>query len=706
VLSLTYLSIDFDFDSSNQALRNSNDAACISMPPKYRQIGDFHEYYSGQRVAPYLTIFIGGNHEASNHLFELYHGGWVAPNIYFLGAANTLRLGPLRISGMSGIWKGYDYRKPHHERLPYNEEDVQSIYHIRELDVRKLLQVRTQVDIGLSHDWPQGIEKYGDYRTLFKKKRGFQADSESGRLGSVAAREVLAHLRPGHWFSAHLHVRFTARIPHDGSSPPTHGRDPVCRHSPSQAQRSDGQVNKPTAQQSSHPLTAAHSRLGVAVGTEEERIAAWQGFGKVAHQQEMADAASFMAAFKARQESGVVSGQDVTFEETLKLRTGPIQKFVRGADGQRMQAKVEDSETVSNADKVSLTSSPPRSPPTSKDVKDSNQDVANMDKISIESSPASAASVRSASDHGSPSRVKGSLDEGATVSNDDKISLASSPKSVTSSPGKGMARWKSGINNRLVDGACDEKKDDVEPNTLVDDDLIGVAGSQLPTSLEREPTPVRVNTILPAPDRITNKSTNFLTLDKPHNHDEFVELLEINPVSEQGSDIPQRPFRLQYDKEWLAITRVFAEELELGNPRASVPAHKGFEHYQRRIAEEEEWVEENVVKAGLLDVPDNFQLTAPVYDPAVEITTTQQPNEYTNPQTEYFCKLIQIENKFDVPEDERNARMEAGPRPSAPRTNRNGRGYHRGGGRGRGRGHRGGRSGHRGGRGGRGGAAV
>ena len=135
----------------------------MSVPQHYKEIGDFHEYYSGKRTAPYLTIFVGGNHEASNHLFELYYGGWVAPNIYYLGAANVLRYGPLRIAGMSGIWKGYDYRKPHFERLPYNDDDIRSIFHVRELDVRKLLQIRTQVDLGLSHDWPKQVEYSGDY---------------------------------------------------------------------------------------------------------------------------------------------------------------------------------------------------------------------------------------------------------------------------------------------------------------------------------------------------------------------------------------------------------------------------------------------------------------------------------------------------------------------------------------------------------------
>jgi lariat debranching enzyme len=187
----------------------------MSVPEKYKQLGDFHEYYSGKRTAPYLTIFIGGNHEASNHLFELYYGGWVAPNIYYLGAANVLRCGPLRIAGLSGIWKGYDYRKPHFERLPYNRDDLHTIYHVRELDIRKLLQIRTQIDVGLSHDWPRKIEHAGDSERLFKAKRGFREDSQEDKLGSLAAKYVMDRLRPGYWFSAHLHVKFTACVVHD-----------------------------------------------------------------------------------------------------------------------------------------------------------------------------------------------------------------------------------------------------------------------------------------------------------------------------------------------------------------------------------------------------------------------------------------------------------------------------------------------------------
>ncbi|KAM0822363.1 hypothetical protein ACQ4PT_071541 [Festuca glaucescens] len=54
-----------------QAVRNESDLHCVNVKPKYRTMNSFWKYYSGQAVAPYPTIFIGGNHEASNYLWEL-----------------------------------------------------------------------------------------------------------------------------------------------------------------------------------------------------------------------------------------------------------------------------------------------------------------------------------------------------------------------------------------------------------------------------------------------------------------------------------------------------------------------------------------------------------------------------------------------------------------------------------------------------------
>jgi len=101
-----------------QSFRNHADLQTFAAPAKYRQLGSFWQYYSGEKVAPILTVFVGGNHEASGYLWELYHGGWVAPNIYFLGFAGSVILkkqlpdgsiDSIRISGASGIFKKHDY---------------------------------------------------------------------------------------------------------------------------------------------------------------------------------------------------------------------------------------------------------------------------------------------------------------------------------------------------------------------------------------------------------------------------------------------------------------------------------------------------------------------------------------------------------------------------------------------------------------------
>ena len=40
-----------------QAMRNVDDLECMACPPKYRDMQSFHKYYSGEAVAPVLTLF-------------------------------------------------------------------------------------------------------------------------------------------------------------------------------------------------------------------------------------------------------------------------------------------------------------------------------------------------------------------------------------------------------------------------------------------------------------------------------------------------------------------------------------------------------------------------------------------------------------------------------------------------------------------------
>ncbi|KAG6739182.1 hypothetical protein POTOM_056768 [Populus tomentosa] len=204
-----------------QAVRNERDMESLNVPLKYREMKSFWKYYSGREIAPVPTIFIGGNHEASNYLWELYYGGYVAPNIYFLGFAGVIKFGNIRIGGLSGIYNARNYRTGHHERAPYNESGIRSVYHVREYDVHKLMQVEEPIDIFLSHDWPVGITDCGNWKQLVRYKPYFEKEIQEKTLGSKAAAQLLEKLRPAYWFSAHLHCKFSAVVQHGEGGPLT-----------------------------------------------------------------------------------------------------------------------------------------------------------------------------------------------------------------------------------------------------------------------------------------------------------------------------------------------------------------------------------------------------------------------------------------------------------------------------------------------------
>jgi lariat debranching enzyme len=505
----------------------------MSCPVKYRAIGDFHSYYSGIKKAPYLTIFVGGNHEASNHLWELYYGGWVAPNIYYMGAANVIRLGGLRIAGMSGIWKGYNFKKPHYERLPYSQDDVKSIYHVREIDTRKLLQLRTQVDIGISHDWPRAIEKDGNERALFRMKPDFEQESRDGTLGNLAATYVMDRLRPPYWFSAHMHCKFSAVK---------------------------------------------------------------------------------------------------TYDEVPELQDVPIHAPTASTNDNIVPVNADTAAIAHNADEIDLDMDDDSDAPTTQyTAKNGVPSIENRNKDEI------------------------SLDDGGV-----KIT----PPPATSS---------------------------------VPSDL----RNQLPAAFSRPVSRKQQQPGQPPPPDIKNKVVRFLALDKCLPGRKFLQLLEVQALANHNSPtisrspssyLPAKP-KFEYDPEWLAITRVFASDLVLGDKNAKLPEDLGEEHYRALIEKEEEWVNEHIVKEGKLEIPENFEITAPPFYTGMPEIINEGPREYNNPQMQQFCDLVGIENKFFSTDAEREDRMKNGPAPAQERVF-GGRGRGRGGGRGgRGRGRGRGRGG-------------
>jgi lariat debranching enzyme len=751
-----------------QAVRNAYDLNVTAMPSKYRRMADFHEYYSGARVAPYLTIFIGGNHEASNYLFELHYGGWVAPNIYYMGAANILRLGPLRIAGLSGIWKGYDYRKPHFERLPYNSNDYHSIFHVRELDVRKLLSVRSQVDIGLSHDWPNGVEWRGQHRWLFSKKDRFKADAISGKLGSVAAAQCLDRLRPAYWFSAHLHIKYPALIQHGGSE----DVEPTSSTSPSQGlgvgENSNRTAKAPDSNerngssQSMHPdATPTKSQF---IGRQSQpqghpQISAWHN-SHVGIRQTNAEEHDRLLKERQERHDEVIqtaAGPEETMEvlsldgggaSSLKRRRGTTSpKEAEQQQNQRIATDIKQSKdiTISPTGGIAASSTAVASTiennPDAVEIDLDDTDSETGDTKGLDASdtvPAARSKAPSASSktlqasttgisasatnglHGqqlptsrfSPDGEDGGvrLNPGGSVSSPVRQQNHDMNPAHPSMPDKNdMAMVEDEY--RSVSNEAKNHQDNIGGAQIIDNEVSEEMRAQL-AALSRSfaPQSIKKPGPLPFPEAISNKTTHFLALDKCDYNRDFLQLLEVEAISEpplQGQ--LDRPFKLQYDPEWLAILRVFAPDLELGgNPAKATAPNRGEGHYRDRIAEEAQWIEEHVVTKGLLEVPENFTITAPIYDRDLRVDGSEMPREYTNPQTSAFCNLLGIENPFDLSEDERDTRMARGPRPqrdhqASHESNRDGGSRGRDPGRGgqfnHSRGRAGGRSGGRGGRG-------
>ena len=195
-----------DFES----MRNEEDLKFLSCPEKYRLMGDFYKYYNSKVKAPYLTIFVGGNHEASNYLEQYYYGGYVAENIYYLGRGGVINVKGLRIGGMSGIFNKFDYFRGHFEK---NENDIKgdkkSIFHYREFEIAKMSHIKNKLDIFMTHDWPTNIIHSKDFSRIFKLYPENKEAILSGTLGSFPAEFILKLLKPKYYICGHMHFYYT-----------------------------------------------------------------------------------------------------------------------------------------------------------------------------------------------------------------------------------------------------------------------------------------------------------------------------------------------------------------------------------------------------------------------------------------------------------------------------------------------------------------
>lgn len=184
-----------DFES----IRTEEDYAYYFAPAGKHERSDFGDYYAGHKKAPFLTIFTAGNHEAWGALKPHNKGGFICPNIYYLGRSGILPFKGVTIGGLSGLYQAKYYQEP----LPEEPSDEWKYY--RKDDVERLKQ-RESLDILLFHEW---IRPYSALQV--EEDDGVPPSFKANRIHSPAY-DLVKTLRPAQVLMGHMNSSVRATL--------------------------------------------------------------------------------------------------------------------------------------------------------------------------------------------------------------------------------------------------------------------------------------------------------------------------------------------------------------------------------------------------------------------------------------------------------------------------------------------------------------
>ncbi|KAG9302162.1 hypothetical protein G9A89_020596 [Geosiphon pyriformis] len=610
-----------------ETIRNENDLDSVAVPPKYRCLGDFHKYYSGESKAPIPTLFIGGNHEASNYLWELYYGGWVCENIYFLGYAGVVNFGGLRIGGLSGIYKPHDYNIGRFEQMPFTDRTLRSIYHVRNFEVMKLAQIRKPLDIFLSHDWPRGIEQYGKTGQLIAKKEYFQKQIQTNTLGSPACEELLYKLKPRYWFAAHLHVKFAAIFNHNPQSVATENyvddftlKDiyipvstneypPASIKNPDEIEMNfddddddDDDDNIESTSESAFTPKPSHAEMESTDRNVPEDI-------------ESTDDSTFTP--KPSHAEMELNDKDVP--EVIES-TGDSTFMPKPIHAEMELNDKDVPEYIGSAGDSTFTPKP------------NHVEIESNDKDVPEGIEYTGESIFTPK----PSHTEMEL-------NDKDVPEANCDKIVD---GDEETHQQDESLGKTVEKKLDSNLDNIEIDSN-DHDNLGKTEGVMETSTENENSETSQNSNKPKifadsssiPLNLNQTMiTRFLALDRCLPRKDFLQIIDIPEA--------QGPLEFSYDEEWLAITKVMDEYLYMTHKVVKLP-HESY--LEKQIDPQFQWVHDNITtrENGLL-IPKNFIQTAPPQSIVEDKKSDFDPYKpFLNPQTQSFTELLGINNKIN-----------------------------------------------------------
>ena len=185
--------------------RDESDLATMAAPAKYRDLGDFPIFARGAAQFSWPITFIGGNHEPYGWLENWPDGGQIAPNCHYIGRANAIQIGDLRVAGLSGIFQPQLFGQKRPDVSQFGNQSNKNWIGWNQGDIEKLLTLGRS-DIFLLHEWP--IE-FGAGQRHF-------ADSAARDWIELA----LQSLQPQLIFCGHLHHRLRSAIRVNGVDAP------------------------------------------------------------------------------------------------------------------------------------------------------------------------------------------------------------------------------------------------------------------------------------------------------------------------------------------------------------------------------------------------------------------------------------------------------------------------------------------------------
>ena len=194
--------------------RSEFDLATMAAPAKYRDLGDFPIFARGDAQLPWPVYFIGGNHEPYGYLETLPDGGQVTANCHYIGRANAVQIGELRVAGLSGVFQPHLFNETRPDVSQFDSKSNKDWIGWNEGDIEKLLHLG-RVDIFLLHEWPLA---FGD-------NQRHQADAAAWQWIELA----LESLQPRLIFCGHLHWRARSAVRVAGNDMPVHCLAQVAR---------------------------------------------------------------------------------------------------------------------------------------------------------------------------------------------------------------------------------------------------------------------------------------------------------------------------------------------------------------------------------------------------------------------------------------------------------------------------------------------